>query len=392
MNMKQKVMHISSMVINLAVFAMALVAWIMMMVGTDQSALSASGTESLKYFTVLSNLFAGLVSIIFFIFQFVSLIKKENKVNGLMITLAHMATVSITITFLVVICFLAPTAKDGYFSMFQGSNFFFHLIIPILVMINFFFLENEPSMKIIYTPYCIFPVLAYGLFYILNYENHWVVGFDGNYDWYGFIGEGAAGHTILIALLFLVGTYVLGFLIFLLNHVMQHILRGYDDDEGIEIENEPAPQQSDAENIHREEVVLNDKVIAHVDGQFIPEGKQVIETPIDSETNEVKETFSTETGTIHVITKKVKKIRKSSMTKTNLTATRPDNKYKDGARTYHISKHVLSGTWQVKLANGEKAIKIFKTQKEAIDYAKGLVKTQGGSIRVHSKKGSIRKE
>ncbi|MCH5172127.1 MAG: DUF2188 domain-containing protein [Erysipelotrichales bacterium] len=64
-------------------------------------------------------------------------------------------------------------------------------------------------------------------------------------------------------------------------------------------------------------------------------------------------------------------------------------KYKDKARVYHISKN--DENWQVKLAGGEKAIKLFKTQKEAIDYANALVETQGGSIRIHSLKGKIRK-
>ena len=52
---------------------------------------------------------------------------------------------------------------------------------------------------------------------------------------------------------------------------------------------------------------------------------------------------------------------------------------------------MLSQQWQVKLAHGEKAIKLFATQAEAIRFVKDLVKTQGGSIRVHSLKGKIRK-
>jgi hypothetical protein len=61
-------------------------------------------------------------------------------------------------------------------------------------------------------------------------------------------------------------------------------------------------------------------------------------------------------------------------------------------RTYHISRKPFSKEWQVKLANGEKAIKLFSTQKEAIAYAKDLVDKNGGSIRIHSMKGSLRKE
>ena len=61
-----------------------------------------------------------------------------------------------------------------------------------------------------------------------------------------------------------------------------------------------------------------------------------------------------------------------------------------GPRVYHISKRD-DKMWQVKFANGKKAIKLFDTQAEAIVFAKQLAKSQDGSIRVHSLKGRIRK-
>ena len=60
-------------------------------------------------------------------------------------------------------------------------------------------------------------------------------------------------------------------------------------------------------------------------------------------------------------------------------------------KIYHISKRKEDGMWQVKFANGVKAIKLFNTQAEAIVFAKKLAKSQDGSIRVHSLKGRIRK-
>lgn len=71
-------------------------------------------------------------------------------------------------------------------------------------------------------------------------------------------------------------------------------------------------------------------------------------------------------------------------------STQKPSGYKGGARVYHISRNA-DGKWQVKLATGERAIKLFRTQEEAINYAKELVKTQGGSIRVHSLAGKMRK-
>ena len=87
-----------------------------------------------------------------------------------------------------------------------------------------------------------------------------------------------------------------------------------------------------------------------------------------------------------------KEVAKKEVTPAKKVAVKKETapaKYKDKARVYHISKN--DDNWQVKLAGGEKAIKLFKTQKEAIDYANSLVETQGGSIRIHSLKGKIRK-
>lgn len=61
-----------------------------------------------------------------------------------------------------------------------------------------------------------------------------------------------------------------------------------------------------------------------------------------------------------------------------------------GPRVYHISKRE-DKMWQVKFANGKRAIKLFNTQAEAIVFAKKLAKSQSGSIRIHSLKGRIRK-
>lgn len=65
-------------------------------------------------------------------------------------------------------------------------------------------------------------------------------------------------------------------------------------------------------------------------------------------------------------------------------------KSKAGPRIYHISRRE-DKMWQVKFANGKRALKLFNTQAEAIVFAKKLAKSQLGSIRIHSLKGRIRK-
>lgn len=61
---------------------------------------------------------------------------------------------------------------------------------------------------------------------------------------------------------------------------------------------------------------------------------------------------------------------------------------KESAKAYHVSKRE-DGKWQVKLAKGKVAIKLFDTKLEAIAYTENLSKNQGGAaVRVHASKGA----
>ena len=60
---------------------------------------------------------------------------------------------------------------------------------------------------------------------------------------------------------------------------------------------------------------------------------------------------------------------------------------KEATRTYHLVKR-SDGKWEVKFAGGQKAIKLFDTQKEAIEYSKVMAKNQGGSMLVHNSNGA----
>ena len=57
-----------------------------------------------------------------------------------------------------------------------------------------------------------------------------------------------------------------------------------------------------------------------------------------------------------------------------------------GKRVYHVSKRP-DGKWAVKFAGGEKAIKLFKTPAEAVEYTKEMSKNQDGVMHVHNSKG-----
>lgn len=62
-----------------------------------------------------------------------------------------------------------------------------------------------------------------------------------------------------------------------------------------------------------------------------------------------------------------------------------------GPKVYHITKRLSDGKWQIKFNKGKKAIKLFDTQVQAIEYAKALAQNQEGSIMIHKEDGTFRK-
>lgn len=68
-----------------------------------------------------------------------------------------------------------------------------------------------------------------------------------------------------------------------------------------------------------------------------------------------------------------------------------EQKKKPVHKNYHVSLRD-DGKWQVKFAKGEKALKLFDTQAEAITFAKEKAKNQDGNITIHKTDGKIRKQ
>jgi len=87
--------------------------------------------------------------------------------------------------------------------------------------------------------------------------------------------------------------------------------------------------------------------------------------------------------------KKEKPVEKVAPKKVNVKKEEPkveETKKADSARVYHVVKRE-DGKWAVKFAGGEKAIKLFDTQKEAVAYTKVMADNQDGAMLVHNSKG-----
>lgn len=122
------------------------------------------GIRVFKYYTEISNYFALIVSAIFCIYAIFS----KNGIKSWVVYLRYIATVCLTITFVVVSLVLIPMYPASFnFLMFNGSSFFHHLACPVLSIISFLLFENQMCLKKFSIVFPIIPTLLYGVICIV---------------------------------------------------------------------------------------------------------------------------------------------------------------------------------------------------------------------------------
>ena len=189
--------------INLLVFVCTAFATASMIIGFtfmgEIQVLSAISFRAFRYFTVDSNVFAGIVSLVYSL----CLLRGNagRKAPELLMCLKLAATTGVTLTMAVTMLFLAPRSETGYFSCFMNSNLFMHLITPLLCIVSFVFLEPA-RISLSWSCCGVLPMLLYALYYIPNILLHLEDGQPTrDYDWYGFLDGGLGPIGIVLPLM-----------------------------------------------------------------------------------------------------------------------------------------------------------------------------------------------
>lgn len=186
--------------------------------GNEGGLLSSSGWENLKYFTVLSNVFCGIVAVIFLLTQVFGIsgkggfqakrqtgtdgptvvLKKKVQMPGYplwLLILKLTAAAAVMVTFLVVACFFGPIY--GYGQLYLSSNLWFHLIIPLLAMVEFCLLDGKLPFRMTFLTGV--PAFVYGCVYLgnilINGKGEW----PNTNDWYGFLNWGYGPAAMIFA-------------------------------------------------------------------------------------------------------------------------------------------------------------------------------------------------
>ena len=216
MNGRQK----AAFVLNVLIFVFTLFATIAMIVGFnfmgDVKVLSSRNFWAFKYFTVDSNVFAGIISLVYVILSLTPQGKNE-KLSKTMYILKLAATTGVTLTMMVTVFFLAPRSTTTYFDYFKNSNFFMHFFTPLLCIISFVFFEPVEKPSFVLSLSGIIPMVLYACFYVPNILLHLENGKPTHsYDWYGFLDGGLNTAWFVFPLLVAI-TWIFSLVLWVLN-------------------------------------------------------------------------------------------------------------------------------------------------------------------------------
>ena len=172
--------------------------------------LADGSLELLKYFTVLSNLLLGIASLLYAAGLQLKLCGVLRRVPRAVRILKYMAVAAVGLTFATVLCFIGP--RTGFRGSYKGANLWYHLILPLLAMLDYLLWDREGKLRFKHTFLCLILPVAYGACYLGNLIKNGYGGHGHPNDWYGFAEPGPAGVPLVIAGLIL-ASWLIGLLL-----------------------------------------------------------------------------------------------------------------------------------------------------------------------------------
>lgn len=201
-------------IIRIAILSALAIVGILGIIFTAQSSAFMGGGSVFFFFTVQSNIFIIAISLIFLVNEIVVLVTNKGFINQTLRHIKYVATVAITVTFLVFFTMLAPLMGVDYLLSF--NNFSLHAIVPMLAIIDFIIFDTDINLTYPNSLLATIAPISYVLFvYIgacfkLQYgENLYYPYFFLDFETNGFLFEKGMGVIPWIIIL-LIGICGLG--------------------------------------------------------------------------------------------------------------------------------------------------------------------------------------
>lgn len=184
-------------ILEIMIFFATIGSWVFMFRRGGDRVLSQRGIASLKYFTCLSNIFAGLVS---GMTVFCLIVTGMRALLPMwLILLKYSAAVSVCLTFCVVVVFLGP--RMGYKPLFAHEQLCLHAVGPLLAVFSFLSSPYIPEMKSSTSIIAVIPTLLYGIGYAANILKNGIGEGENTNDWYGFAVGGVKSIPAVFAII-----------------------------------------------------------------------------------------------------------------------------------------------------------------------------------------------
>ncbi len=176
-----------------------------------------AGVPIYSYFTTQSNVLMGIVCFMFANREYLILKGKKKEISSNMYILKMVATSAVALTFFIVFAFLGFVVNGGHASLLENNNLFFHLVIPVISILNFVFFEKTDKIKFKHVFYGLIPTFLYEIYYSINVYIHSKNGVVNPVtDPYYFFQKGTLTPYIAPPAM-LVITFVLTFIIWKIN-------------------------------------------------------------------------------------------------------------------------------------------------------------------------------
>lgn len=213
-----------SLILNLIIVILVTLGTIFMFTGftfmKSVLLLESKGLGMFRFFTVDSNLLIGISSLLLAIYEYKYIKNKINKIPLAVYLFKYLSVSGVTLTFLVTLLFLAP--QYGFYAMYNNTNLLFHLIVPLIGIISYIFLEHYDN-KYKYSILGIIPMVIYSIFYIINILVHFNNGgLTFKYDFYGFLQGNLYNIFIVIPVIYIF-TYIISLLLLISNRKARKI-------------------------------------------------------------------------------------------------------------------------------------------------------------------------
>ena len=195
--MSNKNISYTELIFNILMVILAVTGIVLMLTGKPEgAALQSSGIGNLKFYTVLSNVFCGIVALIYLVCILTG--KGRDKMAWLKLA----AVCGVAITFAVVAFMFGPLY--GFPQFYKRGNLIFHLILPLLAMAEFIAVRRK-RIPFKYTVMAAVPTFIYGFCYMMNILINGIGGpWPDTNDFYAFLSWGwpvgiliFAGITVL---------------------------------------------------------------------------------------------------------------------------------------------------------------------------------------------------